>query len=116
MSERQVTIEEQVHISHAWGWSLIKERVKGEKGLGEVHPNIHSMCAQHALMSCSTPPPYVKPLASFSSLRDALQFTIGYAHGYASQSITHEVRPGLEGMQTNLAPLVRLEELLLQVP
>lgn len=34
-----------------------------------------------------------------------------------SQSITHEVRPGLEGMQTDLAPLIRLDELLLlQVP
>lgn len=46
MSERQVTIEEQVHISHAWGGRLIKERVKGEKGLGERCTLIFTACVR----------------------------------------------------------------------
>ena len=113
-----MAIEEHVRISHAWGGSH-QGRSEGRKGLGKRCILILTPCVQQAQIPCRTQNPFFSnpwlPFPCYGT-HDYLPFGTS-TRATVRQSITHEVRPGREGVQTDLSSLVWLEELLLlQVP
>lgn len=69
-----------------------------------MHPNIHSLCAQHALMSCSTPPLILNPWLSSPRYGTHCNSLLGTLTGMRLNQLLTRCGPALKECRRILRP------------